>query len=453
MAKLLKVLGALVLLGVLVLGGLLLYVQANQQTLIAQVKQKLNEEINGELSIGGVRLSLLNDFPKLSLTLRDFSLRDSAYRKEIFTADRIYLRLNLLQLFTKQLDFSKITVADGKLFLLHDSSGYSNTDIIRVKHDKGGKMDFDFKELDIKNVKLDIHEEDRGKHMSFAIVRLSGTIPKGGASPVLHLSGLMKIDSMLFKRDKGAFFRNKLARLDLNVSIDNDKMQLVIHPSRFEIDNQFYDGKGFFDFSKSPGYLSLEFTNPKADFTVAKGILSEQIQDYMKDIVLKDSVDVKVTVKGTINPDFPPEVNAAFNLTRATVVFAGVTLTDFTVRGLFINHVVPGIKNDDYNSALRFDVPFVKLEGIPLSANVVINDLKAMRMAMNSKCQTSLTAVNQVLPGSSYEFIGGAIDLALTYHGTLSHYKRGNQQKEKTRSAVILKSRKAVLCMRFAVSS
>src|SRR4051812_15552776 len=96
--KLLKVLGVLLLLAIALIGGLLFYVQVNQETFIKQVKEKLDENINGELSIGKVRLSLINDFPKLSLTLRNLSIKDSAYRKEIFVADRIYLRLNLLQL-------------------------------------------------------------------------------------------------------------------------------------------------------------------------------------------------------------------------------------------------------------------------------------------------------------------------------------------------------------------
>ncbi len=429
MNKFLKIIGGIVLLGVLLFAGLLIYVQVNQQELIQQVKAKLDKNINGELTIGKIQLSLLNDFPKLSLTLRSLSVKDSVYKKEIFSADKIYLRMNMLQLFRKQIDFSKITVEDGNFYLLRDSMGYLNADIVKFKPSGKTNLDFDLKELAIRNLQFSFHEPKRGQHICFTVVKLSGSIPEEGLAPIMHLSGVMHIDSMMFKQDKGAFFKDKLAGLELNMSFDRDKKQLVIHPSKFEIDKQFYDGKGYFDFKQSPGLLSLEFSNPKTNFNAARGILSDVIMGYMKGIELRDSVDVKVTVYGSILPDFPPEVDAYFNLDHATMRFQGITFTDFTVKGQFMNHVVPGVKNDDYNSALKFDVPNVKVEGIPLSANMVITDLIALRLAVTANSRASLTTINGVLPDKSYLFTEGNLDLALAYQGTLSNYLKGTEKR------------------------
>ena len=45
-----------------------------KQELIKQVKAKLDKNINGELTIGKIQLNIFNDFPKLSLTLRQLSV-------------------------------------------------------------------------------------------------------------------------------------------------------------------------------------------------------------------------------------------------------------------------------------------------------------------------------------------------------------------------------------------
>jgi hypothetical protein len=429
MSKFLKICGALAVFALLSLVGLLIYVQVNQQELIKQVKAKLDQSINGELSIGNIQLNILNDFPRLSLTLHDLSVKDSAYKKEIFVANRIFLRMNLLQLLRKQIDFSKVTLEGGKFFLLRDSSGYLNADLLKSKSSGKTSLDFDLKELDIRDLQFSFHENQRGQHICFTIVKLYGIMADSGLTPMMHLSGSMHVDSMMFKPDRGSFFKDKLAGMELNMSFDHDKKQLVIHPSKFEIDRQFYDGKGYFDFSHNPGFLDLEFSNPKTDFTVAKGILSDVILGYMKGIELNDSVDVKVVVRGAILPDFPPEIDAYFNLNNANMTYSGIHLTGFTVKGLFMNHVQPGVKNDDSNSALKFEVPSVKVEGIPLSASMIITDLKALHLAVTASSQTPLATISNVLPQGGGKFTDGNVDLSLTYHGTLSAYLPATARK------------------------
>jgi hypothetical protein len=404
-------------------------VQVNQQALINQVEAKLVKNINGELSIGKVQLSIFKNFPKLSLSINDLSVKDSVYKKEIFVADKIYLRMNLMQLFRKQLDFSKVSLDGGKFFLLTDSSGYVNTNVFRFKTDGKTSLDFDLQEVDIKNVEFNFHENIRGQHMSFMVQHLTGQMADSGLVPMMHLSGLVHIDSMMFKPDKGSFFKDKLAGLELNMGFDRDKKRLNIYPSKFEMDKQFYDGSGYFDFAQAPGMLHLEFSNPKTDFNAAKGILSSVILGYMKGIELKDSVDVKVLVHGVILPDFPPEVDATFNLNNARLSYDGINFTGVTLKGLFMNHVKPGVKNDDPNSALKFDVTSAKVEGIPITANMVVTDLVALHLAITATSKTPLAAINQVLPPGGYKFTDGDLDLALTYKGTLSAYLPATQRK------------------------
>lgn len=429
MSKFLKVLGALVLLSVLFVAGLLIYVEVNQQALIKQLKSKLDKNIKGELNIGKVQLSILNDFPRLALTIKDLSVKDSVYKKEIFQADKIYLRMSLLQLFRKQLDFSKVSLDGGHFYLVRDTNGYLNSDILRYKSEGGANLGFDVKEIDVRNLQFIQHDDILGQHMSFTVVRLAGKVPSGNLAPIMHLTGEMHIDSMVFKADKGAFFKNKTAGLEVNMSIDNDKKRLIIHPSKFEMDKQFYDGKGFFDFGTPPGILSLEFSNPKTDFNAARGILSDVIQGYMKDVELKDSVDVRVVVYGPIIPGFPPQVDAYFNLNNARMKFSDINFTGFNLKGQFTNHVDTSRKNDDANSALMFNVPSVKVEGVPISANVTITDLLALRIALTAVSQTPLTAINGVLPPGGYKFTGGDLDLSLSYNGILSNYVAATQKK------------------------
>src|SRR5688572_12100925 len=104
----------------LVLAGLLIYVDANQQKIVTQVKAKLSKNIIGELTIDKVSLTVLKEFPNISLTIVHPVVKDSVYRKEVFSAGYIYCRLSLLQLLRLKIDARSIVIQDGRLMLLED---------------------------------------------------------------------------------------------------------------------------------------------------------------------------------------------------------------------------------------------------------------------------------------------------------------------------------------------
>ncbi len=428
MKKLLVITGVLLLLLITATTGLLLYVQANQQILTAQMQQRFNQSVKGHLQIGSLQLNVFKNFPHLSLSVNDISVKDSVYGKEIFKGGHVYLQMSLLQLFRKQLDFSSILVDGGSVFLIRDSTGYQNTDILRTGN-SGGNMGIDIKQVEIRRLTFVQRDDIIGQLIAFNLPMVKGTRARVNNTDVLHLTGTMDIDSMVFKKDKGAFFKHQQAGLDVNIDFDNSNSRVVIKPSKFEMNGQVYDGSGYFDYSVQPGILSLQFTNPKTNFNSARAILSDMIKGYLKDAVLNDPVDVKVVVLGPVIPGMPPKVDAMFNLNNANLKFGGVKFSNLTLKGHFTNHVTEGVKNDDANSALYFDVPAVKIEGVPASVNVSVVNLVALKLTLAANAHTPLATINGALPKGGYKFTDGDLDVSLQYKGVMSAYMPGNRQR------------------------
>ena len=141
----------------------------------------------------------------------------------------------------------------------------------------------------------------------------------------------------------------------------------------------------------------------------------------MKGIEINDPIAVDVQIKGKIIPKFPPEVNASFKLRNATITAQGVHLTKTDLDGAFINYVKPNVKNDDFNSAIRFKIYKAEVEGIPFKATIQVADLKAMHIDLSASLHANLTSFNQAIP-SNYKFSAGKADIDLVYEGTLYYY-------------------------------
>src|SRR5450631_2787703 len=84
--------------------------------IVAAVNQELKKSVNGDFSIGNVSLSLWDDFPTLSITLRDIFIRGpeyAKYKKDFLSAKKVYVNVELAPLLHKALVVKSIRVTHG----------------------------------------------------------------------------------------------------------------------------------------------------------------------------------------------------------------------------------------------------------------------------------------------------------------------------------------------------
>src|SRR6476659_1403515 len=81
--------------------GLFLYVKTNKVSLIRKAEAGLGNSIGGKISIRDLSVSPFNNFPYISLNLKNIEIRDSMFSKHghsFFRAENLFLRLNPLRL-------------------------------------------------------------------------------------------------------------------------------------------------------------------------------------------------------------------------------------------------------------------------------------------------------------------------------------------------------------------
>ena len=111
------------------------YVELKKDTLLGKARTELNNRIGGTLQIGRLDISLLRHFPSVTLQLTDVSLRDSAWSQhhhDLLQAGNIYISCSLFRsILKRRIELSTVFVERGTVYFYTDSTGYSNTYLLR----------------------------------------------------------------------------------------------------------------------------------------------------------------------------------------------------------------------------------------------------------------------------------------------------------------------------------
>jgi uncharacterized protein involved in outer membrane biogenesis len=97
---------------------------AIRKEILAELNQEISNSVHGQVEIGDLKITLLNDFPNLSLSLRNVHLRGpryDQYKQDFLTAEIIDLNVRPFKLLLKEVSIKSIHVQNGQsLHLPHE---------------------------------------------------------------------------------------------------------------------------------------------------------------------------------------------------------------------------------------------------------------------------------------------------------------------------------------------
>ena len=98
------------LLGIVALLGVgVVMLNIYKQEILAKINTKLQETVQGDVKIGDYHVTMLHNFPHLSIILNDIYLRGPEYsnfHKPFLTAKRLHLNIVSYKLFVKDIDIN-----------------------------------------------------------------------------------------------------------------------------------------------------------------------------------------------------------------------------------------------------------------------------------------------------------------------------------------------------------
>lgn len=415
--------GAGIVIGLLLIFWLVIigYVSVNKKQIIAKVTTELEERMNATVVIGDLDPSFFQTFPFLSLRLSDISLRDSLWDKhhhDFLKAEKFFIRVNPLSLFSASPKINKILVERGSIYLFTDTSNYTNAYIMNAKKKATRKgLSPPFNGIELKDVRLSFINPFQGKLFDFDIAKLVCDVDSEDSTTVLGIRADMLVHNLAFNTDRGSFLREKKVEGKFKITLghQNIDFQNII----LKIDHQPFEITGSFVIGQDPAF-SLVIETRKANYRSLTSLLTERLQRKLDTFDLKNTVDASATLIGSLLPKTIPLVKVNWNIKNNDLTTPAGEFTNCTLNGNFSNQADSSLKRNDSNSVITIAGFTGSWENIPLSASqILITQLGEPKIAFDLHASAELKSLNDLTGIESFDFKKGKAEININYSGPI----------------------------------
>ena len=404
--------------------------------IVAAVKQELKESVNGDFSIGDVSLSLWDDFPTLSITLRDIYIRGpqyNTYKTDFFSAKKVFVNVQLAPLLRKNLVVQSIHVTHGAIQVFRTISGYTNLDVFKKQESQDtAKVENPvlvfFKKVQFEDVKFSYRDSLKRKSFGFHFLKVESNNTQTDSSGLYALNGPMKFDGLEFNPDNGSFLKEKTVKVQFNLEFKPKTQNLVIHPSWMAFSKSKVDFSGDFYFAP-PGKFVLKVGSAKLDYKEGISLLTRALQGKLEKFKIEKPVNVVTTVHGQFAPGSLPDVDLTFQFSKSKAKVYQIEVEQVTLDGLFSNHVDSTRVSDDHNSTIRLKSFEGIFQGLPTKLTATIRDLKDPILDLQSDIEADLRYFNTGMDTNTLQISRGKFISHVAYSGKLNEYLDSTKTK------------------------
>jgi hypothetical protein len=196
---------------------------------------RMYKYVKVEVTHKDVSFSLIRKFPMASLEVKDIYIMDLQGENVLFTAEKIFLQFNILDLFGDNYTIRRIDVADADLHLIMNEKGQNNWSIFQFDDMKPSEnVELNLNRIRLSNVKLLVEHKKQKLVVSTFLHNLSA---KGNFSDHIfttHLSSKIVIQSIAI--DTVVYLSNQPIQFHTKLHVDTEKDTYAIEGGNFDLD-------------------------------------------------------------------------------------------------------------------------------------------------------------------------------------------------------------------------
>ena len=404
--------------------------KANMGKIESLITESINEQINGEVTIGDIDITIFNHFPHFSLAVKDVIVKDSRFNEhhlQIFTAERIYLQIRVFALLRKNIELRAITVKDAEINLMRMQDGLMNTKNLvkpKTKTDIPEEKDLDailISRMYLENVHLNFRDTMRGKNFNLTIKDSFGKLDHNNTISKITTKDKFYIEGLTFKPERGSCLTNKTINSRLKLEWNREKRSVEIKTSTLEMDKNKFTAKG----SITPGitpYLDLEINTQKIKLDYASTLVSKYTGDKLKGYNFENPVPATLHVEGAFNPALPMDIDIHFKVKDNVFITPSKKFEVDSLTGHYFNHLIDTLINDEINSGITFTNFTGKYEDIPFLMDMRVTNLADPYMAVHISSNFSLREANNAIDTSVVTMTGGKLHFDINFKGKAYGY-------------------------------
>lgn len=422
MKRLFKFLAYSVLILLLLTGGLVASVYFFQDRIIKRFVDVANKSLNTPVTIGGIKVSALDEFPNLSIVFTNVYIEDSHPEKDtLLTASRISFTLNPIDVWNGIYDVKGLTIEDSFTRLYINAIGKVNYDILKPRETQstGEAVSFNLKDVRLLKARVSYIDDETDLNHLFSGEDLTASIEVSGDMYKILASG--DLTSHHVSVSGRRFLTAKTFDAEADVDYDDENKVVLINPSILRLGEATFDINGTYSF-KERNLIDLIAEGKDTDIQTILALLPSDFSRQFQKHQSEGDVYFSAKVKGEISRERDPLLSVTFGCTNAALIHPDFNsrMTALNMEGSF---ATPSFSN------LADAVLFLKnmhgeLNGKRFDADFSIQNFEHPFVDLLFKGELDAQSILQFYPMPELDSVSGTIRANITFSGAIDNLRK-----------------------------
>ncbi len=410
-----RILLVLILAPILVIGGLVIYIQGNQSNIIQGEIAKLNKEHNGLISIGESDLSLFGNFPYISIKVDDVQIFETKANNApiIIDVKDIYIGFNLWDIVSGNYDIQSVLVEDGVFNIVIHENNTTNIEnsLASTTETESSSTNIHLKKIKLKN--LDIHTLDEATNTDVEKFIYSG---KGGFKRKDSIiAGHIDTDLELnvIKDGDTTFIHKKHFEIHTDIVFNEYSGILNIQPSGIVMENGDFELEGSID-TKNDVDLDLSIKGTKPNFDMLIAFAPTDVIPVLEKYKNAGEIYLNAKIQGPANKGNRPFINANFGAGKA---FLENTKRKKKIDEMgFKGHFTNGKNRDASTMEFSLTDMTASLEKGEFTGSIFVKNFESPEVDMQINSNFNLDFIAEFLELEQVQDAYGEVSLKMNFH-------------------------------------
>ncbi len=431
----------------LLLGAMLAIPLFFKDDLLRVVKEQANAGMNATLDFEDVNLSFFKQFPLLTLSIENYSLKGMPPFEgmELAGGERIDLSFRIGELFGEGIPLIRaLHLEKPRLHLLVLQDGKANYDIAKAYEDSTAEQTAyaaDRELLRLKKFSMNRGEVVYDDRLMDFYLELENLQLEGGgrfAASVYDLDLQALADALTLSYGGMSYLKGVKTKLDAGLQMDLENMRFDLRNNRLLLNDLPLQAEGYVALPEEAIEMDLQFSSPAGNFKQLFSILPYAYTPAYADAEVKGAFQLWGKLKGRMTDEEYPAMDINLKVKNGRVQYPDLPM------GLRDIRAEASLKSPQGDlDGLVFDLPILhfKLGENPFSARLHLQTpISDPDLDMRLKGVIDLGDLAKAYPLEGVRTLSGRLQADVQARARMSHIEQERYEKVKMSGAMALRA-------------
>ncbi|MBO0359493.1 hypothetical protein J0X19_16155 [Hymenobacter sp. BT186] len=410
---------------VLLLGGAVAGVWLGQDHIIALFVQEVNQYLRTPVKVGKMEVSLLDQFPRVSITLTDVRVSGSLPQDTVplARARRLYCAFDAWDLWRGHYRIRAVTLTDGRVYVGHDQQGRPNYEVIRydttaAPSDK--PLAFGLENIRLTRIHTTYNDLLRQQRYTLQVKDVKAQLDVNDMLVDIQTQGDTHVEAIQLGPD--AYFRDKDLALNTKLRVDRTARVVTIQPSELKVGAAAYSVAGTVSYAQDTD-LDLKLDGRNTDVQSVLALLPARVVRRLSAYRSRGDVYFGGTVRGTMAGPANPRLDFRFGCRDASFYHPDYkqAVEHVFLTGTFSNGSLKSARTS------QLDLRNVRgaLQGKPFSGSLRYANFQNPDLALTLRADFDVARALQFYPVAAVRGGSGTAQLQVSFAGNLREFQAG----------------------------